>query len=345
MINTQTVKQNVDLLALVGRDSQLKRVSSTQGGEYAGPCPFCGGRDRFRVQPNHESGGRWFCRSCGGGRWHDAIDYVQRRDNVDFRAAVQVLGGDYGQLPEAAATPATKPATIEQPPAADWQAAVMPVIQDCAARLFSGGRDVLTVWQYLTGRGLTRETVFNASLGFNPTWREVMPGAGAWLAPGIVIPCLAGADIWYLQVRTTKAAREEAKRRGRNLGKYQALTGSHLKAVYGANGLGAADLGIVVEGELDALLLGQEAAGLGVAVVTMGSANSWPGAAWRRYFAHLSGLFVVMDNDQAGAAGLRRWGELVPWARPVIVGEAGQDITDFYQTGGDLRGWVSDLLA
>ena len=40
-----------DMLALVGRDTQLRRVATTHGGEWAGPCPFCGGRDRFQAKP------------------------------------------------------------------------------------------------------------------------------------------------------------------------------------------------------------------------------------------------------------------------------------------------------
>ena len=61
MTDTAVLRQSVDLLALVGADSRLVKVASTRGGEYAGPCPFCGGEDRFRVQPEQ---GQWFCRQC-----------------------------------------------------------------------------------------------------------------------------------------------------------------------------------------------------------------------------------------------------------------------------------------
>jgi DNA primase len=59
MIDVKALKQQVDLLDLVGRDTQLRKVASTRGGEYAGPCPFCGGRDRLRVQPERRL---WWCR-------------------------------------------------------------------------------------------------------------------------------------------------------------------------------------------------------------------------------------------------------------------------------------------
>jgi len=53
----------VDLLALVGRDTQVKKVAGTAGGEWAGPCPWCGGNDRFRLWPNSDHP-RYWCRGC-----------------------------------------------------------------------------------------------------------------------------------------------------------------------------------------------------------------------------------------------------------------------------------------
>ena len=57
---------SVDLLALIGQDVPLKRQSNHAGGEYHGPCPFCGGfdkpdADRFVVWPRRN---RYWCRKC-----------------------------------------------------------------------------------------------------------------------------------------------------------------------------------------------------------------------------------------------------------------------------------------
>jgi Zinc-binding domain of primase-helicase len=60
-IDADAIKARVDLVDLAGRDVHLRKVATTRGGEWAGPCPFCGGRDRFRVQPEK---GLWFCRQC-----------------------------------------------------------------------------------------------------------------------------------------------------------------------------------------------------------------------------------------------------------------------------------------
>lgn len=90
MLDLTAVKQ-VDLLALVQASGiELDKASSR---EHSGPCPKCGGTDRFHV---HEDKG-WFCRNCTGdpatGHWHDALDFVMWRDGVDFIEAYRRLGG------------------------------------------------------------------------------------------------------------------------------------------------------------------------------------------------------------------------------------------------------------
>ena len=47
----KALKRKVNLLSLIGSNVSLHKVARTGGGEYAGPCPFCGGTNRFRVQP------------------------------------------------------------------------------------------------------------------------------------------------------------------------------------------------------------------------------------------------------------------------------------------------------
>jgi phage/plasmid primase-like uncharacterized protein len=63
----------------------LKRI----GGELIGPCPQCGGRDRFAVSIRKQI---FLCRGCG--RSGDVIAMTQHIDRCDFKAAVQTLAGD-----------------------------------------------------------------------------------------------------------------------------------------------------------------------------------------------------------------------------------------------------------
>lgn len=81
-IDTQALNARVDLLALIRQP--LKRA----GKEYAGPCPFCGGKDRFHVQPDNH---RWLCRHCTEGKWKSPIEFVMRRQQMEFLAACHYL--------------------------------------------------------------------------------------------------------------------------------------------------------------------------------------------------------------------------------------------------------------
>jgi DNA primase len=76
-----------DILPIVERETILKKVGRTHGGEYAGACPICGGRDRFRVWPEQ---GRFWCRGCNASG--DVVDFVQRFYNLTFKDALIHLG-------------------------------------------------------------------------------------------------------------------------------------------------------------------------------------------------------------------------------------------------------------
>lgn len=63
---------------------RLKRI----GSELVGPCPACGGRDRFAI---NRAKNVWLCRKSG--KSGDAIALVQYLDGADFLGAVEVVTG------------------------------------------------------------------------------------------------------------------------------------------------------------------------------------------------------------------------------------------------------------
>jgi len=69
---------------LTRRGIKLRRV----GAEYVGPCPKCGGTDRFSVNPKKLV---WNCRGCGTGG--DVIDLVHHLDGGTFDDNVTTLAG------------------------------------------------------------------------------------------------------------------------------------------------------------------------------------------------------------------------------------------------------------
>lgn len=60
------------------------------GREWVGPCPVCGGRDRFGINPDK---GVWNCRHCGAG---DGIKLVSHVLGCDFKGALSWLMGEAG---------------------------------------------------------------------------------------------------------------------------------------------------------------------------------------------------------------------------------------------------------
>jgi Toprim domain/Zinc-binding domain of primase-helicase len=75
------------LAALERLDLRLKRVTAT---ELSGPCPQCGGRDRFNVNTKKLA---WFCRGCDA-KGGDALSLIMHARGLDFGRAVTDLAGE-----------------------------------------------------------------------------------------------------------------------------------------------------------------------------------------------------------------------------------------------------------
>jgi Toprim domain len=88
-----------DIADVAGRlGTKLKRVASA---ERAGPCPACGGVDRFSINVKRHV---FNCRGFGGG---DVIAMTQHALGSDFLAAVEFITGDVHHV--ASREPAPKP--------------------------------------------------------------------------------------------------------------------------------------------------------------------------------------------------------------------------------------------
>ena len=94
MSEIDEVKQRVDIVELIGRYVELKRTGTT----YKGLCPFHNERTpSFVVFPQS---GTWRCfGACGIGG--DGFTFLMRRENLEFREALQQLAAEVGVKLEA----------------------------------------------------------------------------------------------------------------------------------------------------------------------------------------------------------------------------------------------------
>lgn len=157
------INQTTDLVTLVG--GELRKM----GAYHVGPCPFCGGRDRFTIKHTHE-GDLWYCRQCGDGKYHTVIDFIMRRDNVDFKTAYKTLTGETPESEYKVVIPRAKlmfkPINL---PLAKWQAKALKKMDRASDRLLELDENHIGCI-YLKQRCLSRSVWEAWHLGFSIVW-------------------------------------------------------------------------------------------------------------------------------------------------------------------------------
>jgi DNA primase len=362
MIDLQSLKQQVDLLALAEHSTTLRRVASSGGGEWAGPCPFCGGQDRFRVQPRHPGGGRWLCRQCTAGKWQDAIAFGQRLwPGLPFPQVCELLAGGEPPTTRDRRPSAAPEKPAYRPPPGDWQASALQAVEVCQRSLWEPIGEPAQA--YLHARALQDETLHYWRLGYSPGARFGPAGkAGLWVPRGVLIPCLALGQVWYLKVallpgerlrcekcRQPALARQSCPHCGSH-NKYRGVKGNRPAAIFGADDLVGVDLALFVEGEFDAMLAWQELRDV-ISVCTLGSATNQPDlVTWGPYMAPLRLVLAAYDADEAGQRGARALQALSERVRLVSLPSSelsmagAKDITDFVLQGRELWPWLKGEL-
>lgn len=291
-------------------------------------CPFhADSNPSFCVRPGDR---QWRCFGCAARG--DALDLVRSLDpTLTFVEAVASLTGNHpAPAPSRAPRPAPPPRPVG-PEGMSLEDAVL-LVTEAEARLWtSDGVDALT---YLRGRGLTDATIRVARLGYAPDVEARTRDGRVYHARGIIIPWFAGEQPALIKVRQPDGQRPKYAQVFRETAR---LTGLY-------PGPGVIRPGkplIAVEGELDAILLGQELHGL-ASVITVGSASSRPtpdlfGAmlsAWPR--------IVATDADDAGDTAASGWPASVRRVRPPAPHK---DWNECFLGRINLRQWWADTLA
>jgi DNA primase len=214
-------------------------------------------------------------------------------------------------------------------PSDAWREQARIFVHYCQEQLYCpAGRDGLN---WLHGRGLTDATIKRWGLGWHDKdrWRDPeqfgLTGKKVWLPRGVVIPWTVGGDVRHVKVR----------RFADDPPKYIRVRGGQ-PALYGLDFVTGKRVVVICEGELDAVLLWQEAGDL-VDVVSIGTKGQKVAPPFLARLVGAARWLVALDNDADDKA--QEWGDFSPRVRRVHPLQ-GNDLTEFAQAGGDLRQWV-----
>lgn len=250
----------VDVTAVARRFTTLRRASTS---EWCGPCPRCGGEDRF-----HCTARWWFCRVCHPRR-SDAIGLVMWQGGADFRTAAALLAEATLSVAEAYERRVTlpePPQTSPVLPEPEWMERAGRLSAHAQERLHDDPR-CIAHRSWLHGRGLAVETWQAFGLGAGWAWSRE---AGR-VEPCIVIPWLHGAEVCGLRYRFLAATNGQ---------KLSSLTGSSFSGLLfgeqaqqgnGNHGAEKCRTLLLCEGELNAASIHQVAHRSGVSALSVGS--------------------------------------------------------------------------
>ncbi len=336
------------------------------GGEWAAPCPACGGTDRCMIKPDdHDGRGGYWCRQCG--TYGDAIQFLRDYEGMGYAEACRHLGMEATRarvgLPRVP-KPAAGQDRFEAAPAVSPGELWAKKARDFAAWAHQQLLANPTELGWLAARGLPLEAVQRYRLGWNPgekgraclirprkSWGlppvEGKPGKDGkptqkttfWIPRGLVIPYLASDDpegpVLRLRIRRPEADRREF---GADK-KYYVIPGSAMDAMI----LGRTSRAfVVVESELDALMLHHQAGDLAGAVSVMTATVKKIEAGVLETLREALAILVALDaegKDGTGAKGCARWMASFPRAKrwPVPVGK---DPGEAFEEGANLRAWI-----
>jgi DNA primase len=360
MTNLDEIRNKISLVALAeeaGAHFQYAHRLSSH-------CPLprhTGDRSNPSAFHVYDNGQKWKCfTSCpSGANGGDVFSFYMAWKDVDFKTAL-------AELAERAALPVTTissaytpppPKPIPTGPAENWRNRAEQFITWAEETL--AGPEGTNARMYLEQtRGLWPETWQTFRLGYNPENLYDRPGKWGlsgkkiWLPRGIVIPGWWKGFPWYIKIRRPMVDDTLAQ----HIGAWTASDGLEGFKFGGPRGGQAVLFGqdqanrmpvlLLVEGEWDAMLTWQWCRDL-CDVGTLGGAQSHLDALDLAVLTRYAAILVVHDDDQAGEKGRQYVAKIRQSSGRVQIVQPppAHDLTDFWKTGGNLRGWVAEYVA
>lgn len=298
-IDTQQIKQNIDLRELAGRYTELRRASGDM--ELCGPCPKCGGHDRFHCTAN------WFmCRKCHPKR-SDAIEFVRWLERLDFKSALAWLTN----APTPTVAPARREPTIKhravrshwnQRRAENEDKVAYGRLMDDADQQAQAGR------LYLESRGFLPHTWQIYHIGFTyaalpGTWDEDKKAYSYPKQPAITIPWYRNGKLCAIRHRFLKEHKYPDVAGNTCESKISSFPGSNFTAtLYGGQVLDISVISLwtllIIEGEINAKSVWQVAHDTRLCVLSLGGQDSQITPAMAAYAAQFGRVIVWLDQKE-----------------------------------------------
>lgn len=342
----------INTLDLASKRVNLKKAANTHGGEWWGPCPACGGNDRFHVWP-HQNGGKggYWCRACGLSG--DNIQFLIDFDGMTFKEACAYLNIDRPDYRPETSRPPEKQQFIpteHKNPADIWQDKAEKFISWAQENLKKETRQI----DWLADRGIDAAAAESARLGWNPgeDGKDIFRARKAWGLPeqikengkprmlwiprGLVIPYVYGGTIQRIRVRRPEELRSPEEKTP-----YYVVPGSSMGTmIVGADRKAF----VVVESELDAIACASATDLAGA--VALGTLQGKPDAAAYAVLKEAAQILNALDyGDQGGGRAaaeraMKWWSENFNdrcdrWPVP-----KGKDPGDAYRMGIALKEWI-----
>lgn len=319
---------------LIEQDTNLFKKSRN---EMAGPCPRngCSQKDGFVYNSEKRDGkGAFMCRGCwdpkrppireDSPRWGDEIDFLMWFRGMSYQSAKATISdsGDSLIVPIKKASPVGTP-RYGQPPLAHWQEKAMAYIEAAVSRLWS--IDGVATLDYLLSRGLLERTIRSARLG----------SAEIKGVEYLIIPHLDKSACWKIQTRDMRPGIPSEER-------YKSLKDSVNTGLYLSDCLARKRVTVLVEGEIDALTIAQEASDL-VNVVALSGKDGSCTAKWIAKLAIQPLVLIALDNDAQSEPKAEEWRKYLAdnavRYRPVL-----KDVNEMHTSGLSVRTWLEGAL-
>lgn len=344
----------MNILDLIEHNTQNAyiRKASTGGGEFSGPCPWCGGEDRFSIHPGQN---HYVCRQCK--KAGDLIQFCKDYLNKTYVEACQLLNIQpnfkFKSLDVGTEAPGSNdirwtPRELILP-CEQWQERAEKFAYHCHKQLFTKYKDIRK--QLLNDRGLSDKTILKARIGYNdshmnfqleswglePEKDNDAVNQSLWLPQGIIIPQFFNDKLIRLRIRQTDQSNSRyVVVKGSSMGFFDYNKHISLDIAFSNHSW------MVTESELDGWLLHQKAQNSCI-IFSLGSSTARPDKKTHEYLKNNPGL-INLDNDDAGHNEMTWWVENYPDAIP-YYSIKGKDPGEDFQAGVNVSQWLQDGLS